>query len=102
MKPSSDLDLKRVINLLYARKGIILLGFLVISSLTAFLAANLPDIYRSSILILISPQRLPSAYVTSTVTSTVEQRIRAVSAEILSRTMLEKVVREFDLYAPKD
>ncbi len=101
MKPSYDLDLKKIVGLLYARRLVIVIAFLVISSLTAFLAASLPDIYRSSILILISPQRLPASYVTSTVTTTVEQRIRAVSAEILSRTTLEKVVREFNLYAPK-
>lgn len=100
MKASSELDLKKILNLLYARKRIILVTFLVISSLTAYLAASLPDIYRSSILILISPQRLPPSYVNSTITSTIEQRIRTTSAEILSRTRLEKVVREFNLYPP--
>ena len=101
MKASSDLDLKKILNVCSARKGIIFVTSLVIFALSAYLAVNLPDIYRSSILILISPQRLPASYVTSTVTTTIEQRIRAVSAEILSRTTLEKVVREFNLYAPK-
>ncbi len=100
MKPASDLDLKRIISVVYARRSIIIVAFLVVASLTAYLAVSLPDIYRSSILILISPQRLPTSYVNSTVTMTVEQRIRALSAEILSRTNLEKVVREFNLYAP--
>ena len=98
MKASAELDLKNVFHLLYARRRIILVTFVVISALTAFLAASLPAIYRSSILILISPQRLPSSYVASTVTTTVEQRIRAASAEVLSRTTLEKVVRQFNLY----
>ncbi|HEY7220402.1 MAG TPA: XrtA system polysaccharide chain length determinant [Candidatus Binatia bacterium] len=102
MNSSSDLDLKKIVGVLYARRQTIVVAFLVLASLTAYLAMQLPDIYRSSILILISPQRLPASYVTSTVTTTVEQRIRAVSAEILSRTMLEKVVREFNLYGPKD
>jgi polysaccharide chain length determinant protein (PEP-CTERM system associated) len=100
MKPASDLDLKRIVDLLRARWSIILVAVLVIGSLSAYLAATLPDIYRSSVLILISPQRLPPSYVRSTVTTTVAQRIRAVSEEILSRTTLEKVVREFNLYAP--
>jgi protein tyrosine kinase modulator len=100
MKPAADLDLKNILSLLYARKQIILVAFLVISSLTAYLAVSLPDIYRSSILILISPQRLPASYVNSTVTAKVDERIRALSAEILSRTNLEKVVREFNLYPP--
>ena len=98
MKASAELDLKNVFHTLYARRRIILLTVVVISALSAFLAASLPAIYRSSILILISPQRLPSSYVASTVTTTVEQRIRAATAEVLSRTTLEKVVRQFDLY----
>jgi protein tyrosine kinase modulator len=98
MKSSSDLDFQKILNLCSAHKRVIFVTSLVIFALSAYLAMSLPDIYRSSILILISPQKLPASYVTSTVTTTIEQRIRAVSEEILSRTMLEKVVREFNLY----
>jgi polysaccharide chain length determinant protein (PEP-CTERM system associated) len=71
--------------------------FLVVATLTAYLAVSLPDIYRSSTLILVTPQRLPSNYVSSTVTATIEQRMQAIAKQVLGRTMLEKVVNEFDL-----
>jgi polysaccharide chain length determinant protein (PEP-CTERM system associated) len=101
MKTSPALDLKKILNVLYVRKGMILVIALVIFTLTAYVAMSLPNIYRSSILILVSPQKLPASYVAPTVTTTVEQRVRAVSEEILSRTTLERVVREFDLYPPQ-
>jgi len=99
MKNSAELDLKNIFQILYARRRIILVTFIVISALAAFLAASLPAIYRSSILILVSPQRLPSSYVASTVTTKAAERIYAVWTEILSRTTLEKVVRQFNLYS---
>jgi len=44
------------------------------------------------------PQRVPSAYVQPTVTSSPEERLRSLTQQILSRTRLEEIVREFDLY----
>ena len=44
------------------------------------------------------PQRIPESYVRSTVTMRIEDRLRSLSQEILSRTRLETVINEFDLY----
>jgi polysaccharide chain length determinant protein (PEP-CTERM system associated) len=57
-----------------------------------------PRWYRSSTLVLVSPQKIPADYVKATVTSTVEDRLASISQEILSRTRLEQVVSEFNLY----
>ena len=58
----------------------------------------LPDLYRSSALLLIVPQRIPENLVRSTVT--VEARRAPVGHQSgdLSRTQLESIVQEFDLY----
>jgi polysaccharide chain length determinant protein (PEP-CTERM system associated) len=95
---SYGLDVRRVLNVFYVQKGFIITVFLVIFGLAAYLSVSLPDIYRSSMLILITPQKLPPSYVNSTVTSTSDQRIRTISEGILSRTRLEKIVQEFNLY----
>ena len=73
----------------------------VVFLLAVYTAIILPNIYQSSSLILVSPQRVPSSFVTSTVTTDLAERMQSIIQEILSRTQLEKIVQEFDLY-PSD
>jgi len=47
---------------------------------------------------LVQPQTVPEKYVQPTVTATVIDRLNTISQEILSRTKLEKVIQEFNLY----
>jgi len=61
----------------------------------------LPVKYRSETLIMVVPQRIPDAYVQSTVSANVEDRLRSVSEQILSRSRLERIIQDFDLY-PKE
>lgn len=98
MNPTRGLDPSQILSALYRRKDIVTAVPLVVITLATYLAINLPDVYRSSTLILVTPQRLPSNYVTSTVTSTIEQRMQAIAQQVLGRTMLEKVVHEFNLF----
>jgi polysaccharide chain length determinant protein (PEP-CTERM system associated) len=98
MNDSSQFDLTYLLTAFYKRKGVIIACFLVVSSLAAYLAVSLPNVYRSSTLILITPQKLPSSYINSTVTMSIQERIHAITQEILSRTRLEKIVEEFGLY----
>jgi polysaccharide chain length determinant protein (PEP-CTERM system associated) len=58
----------------------------------------LPKVYRATTLILVQPQRVPETYVRPTVTETVASRLNTISQEILSRTRLEQVIQEFNLY----
>jgi polysaccharide chain length determinant protein (PEP-CTERM system associated) len=95
---SAGLDLAKALNIFYRRKGIIAAVALGSVSLATYLAVSLPDVYRSNTLMLITPQRLPPSYIHSTVTSSIQQRIRAIAQQILSRGSLEKIIKDFDLY----
>ena len=59
----------------------------------------LPKVYRTSTMILVQPQSVPEKYVQSTITATVIDRLNTISQEIMSRTRLEKIIQEFNLYA---
>ena len=48
---------------------------------------------------LVVPQQIPEDYVQPTVTTRLEDRLASINQQILSRTRLEQIVREFDLYA---
>jgi len=60
-----------------------------------------PKEYRATTLILVTPQKVPEDFVRSTVTSRIEERLQSISQEIMSRTRLEQIIKEFNLY-PED
>jgi polysaccharide chain length determinant protein (PEP-CTERM system associated) len=96
-----NLDIEQLCRACWRRKGFIIAAGLVALSLASILAVSLPDVYRSSTLILITPQKLPSNYVSSTTTISIEQRVGAITQQILGRTSLEKIINEFDLFQLK-
>lgn len=99
MNTLKDVDILQLLEPIFRRKELVTAIFLVVSILGVYLAANLPNVYRSSTLILITPQGLPQNYVSSTIaTQSVEQRMRTIAEQILSRTSLDNIVREFNLF----
>ena len=93
-----EINISQILNGFYRRKWLIFCVFIVISCLSIYLAAILPAKYRSSTLILVTPQKLPSSFITSTVTTNLNERMQSIIQEILSRTNLERIVREFNLF----
>jgi polysaccharide chain length determinant protein (PEP-CTERM system associated) len=74
-------------------------GSLAIGIFTALIiSALLPDMYRSEMLVQVVPQRVPDEYVRSTVTIRTEERLSALSQQVMSRTQLERLIQEFKLY----
>jgi polysaccharide chain length determinant protein (PEP-CTERM system associated) len=70
-----------------------------ISLLTALvIAASLSNVYQSEMLIAVVPQRVPDDYVQSTVTLKTEERLGALSTQVTSRTTIEQLIQEFNLY----
>src|SRR5262245_5051429 len=80
-------------------KWLIVLPFAVGLSAMPFLARLVPKEYRSETLIRVIPQRVPDNYVRSNVTTSVENRLPAITDVILSRSWLERIILEFNLYA---
>jgi uncharacterized protein involved in exopolysaccharide biosynthesis len=58
----------------------------------------IPPTYQSSTLILVEPQKVPTSYVTPAVPGTVDDRLRTISQQIMSRTNLSKIIKEYGLY----
>jgi protein tyrosine kinase modulator len=98
MNAVTDFDISKILNTLDRRKGLIVSVFVVVASLAVYLATVLPNVYQSNALILVTPQRVPTSFVASTVTIDLSERMQSITQEIMSRTQLEKIVREFNLY----
>lgn len=80
------------------RRWWILIPLVVIGTASLFYSLSQPKRYRSETLILVVPQRIPESYVRSTVTAPIEGRLRSISEQILSRSRLEQVIKDFGLY----
>ncbi len=79
---------------------------IVIPPIFTFFAALLysstvPNMYESDMLIAIDPQRVPDEFVRSTVTLQTDRRMDALQVKVLSRTTLQQLIEEFDLYREK-
>jgi uncharacterized protein involved in exopolysaccharide biosynthesis len=71
---------------------------LIIGTATIVATSFMADRYRSETLILVVPQRVPESYVKSTVTARIEDRLPSISQQILSRTRLEQIIQDLNLY----
>ncbi len=98
MLPGRQYTPEEILRLLWCRRGIIV-GMTVLATLSAVaIGLRIPNTYKSEALILVVPQKVPESYVRTTVTTVIEERLRLISEQILSRSRLEKVILDFDLY----
>jgi polysaccharide chain length determinant protein (PEP-CTERM system associated) len=82
----------------WRRRWIIVIPALVCLYGAVVLSSRIRDMYRSEMLIQVVPQRVPDSYVQSTVTMRTEERIAALSQQVMSRTALEKIIVDMNLY----
>ncbi len=61
-------------------------------------ARTLKDLYRSETVVMMTPQRVREDIVRSTVRSTLTERIQTISQQIMSRTRLEGIIVDLNLY----
>ena len=99
MVPNKQYSIETLLEIAKRRKWLILLPAVAVGLIAALVINRLPDLYRSETLILVVPQRVPESYVRSTVTARIEDRLQAISQQILSRTRLEQIITDFNLYA---
>lgn len=98
MNSTAHLSLRDYWDIAVRRKWLIL-GILVVSlTVSAVLGVYLPRIYRSSTLILVETQKIPEHYVSSVVGGSVSERLTSIQQQVLSRTLLHRVIEEFALY----
>jgi protein tyrosine kinase modulator len=87
-----------ILGLLWRRRWLLITSVFLCSLGGLLYARSLPELYTSETLVQVLPQRVPDAYVRATVTSTVEERLKTITEVVRSRTQLEQMIQEFDLY----
>ena len=90
-----------IFQIAWRRKWWILLPAIAIAAGVAGWTRRLPDTYKSDTLIMVVPQRVPESYVRSTVTQSITDRLQSITQQILSRTRLERIIEDLNLYTDR-
>ncbi|MBW2002203.1 MAG: protein GumC [Deltaproteobacteria bacterium] len=93
-----QVEIEKYKGIALRRRWWIIIPFLLSILIGIGVSIKLPKVYRASTLILIQRQRVPSSYVQEIVSIDPEDRIRTITQQISSRTNLEKIIKEFNLY----
>ncbi len=98
VEEKQQIDIYQLLAFLWRRKWLIIFLFIPIFALAEIYILRSPRVYRAEITLSIVPQKVPSAYVRSTVSGDLESLIHAIWQEITSRRNLEALIREYNLY----
>ncbi len=101
MLPGKKYTPDDIFRILWKGKWLIVLPLLVGTAAGVLVFKRLPSKYRSETLIMVIPQRIPDTYVKPTVTGSVEDRLPTINDQIMSRSRLERIINDFDLYKPQ-
>jgi polysaccharide chain length determinant protein (PEP-CTERM system associated) len=96
--PGTEYTPELVFQIAWRRKWWIILPAIAIAAGVVQWTRSLTDLYRSDAVILVVPQQVPESYVRSTVTASVADRLQSISQQILSRTRLERIIVDLNLY----
>ena len=86
------------LHLLKVKKWLLIIPAILITVIALLVARLLPSIYESSSTILIEEQQIPQDLVRTTVTGVADERIQSLTQQILSRTKLWEIIKQFNLY----
>lgn len=98
INPGKPFNLHDYKEIFLRRVWFFIIPFVVILVGTGLYAYMAPKEYQAITLILVTPQKVPEDFVRPTVTSKIEERLQSIGQEIMSRTRLEQIIKEFNLY----
>ncbi len=98
MRNIQELSSQDYWDILRRRWLLLLPPFLLFGILGMIVVRQIPSIYVSQTLILVEPPKIPGEYVRSTAADSIESRLSTITQQIMSRTRLEKIIEDNDLY----
>jgi polysaccharide chain length determinant protein (PEP-CTERM system associated) len=96
--PGQKFTIEDVMRIARRRAWLIIVPLMIGAAVAVVYGRRLPDLYKSETVILVVPQRIPDAYVRSTVTGRIESRVATISDQLLSRSRLERIIVDLNLY----
>ena len=98
MKHDEGLSLADYASIVWRRKWLFLFVSLIVLTLGIFTIFKMPLVYRSTGIIQIEQQEIPSQWVDSTVSSVASERIQAITQLVMTSANLSNIVEKFNLF----
>ncbi len=95
---SNSLKPEQVIAIVIKRRWLVIIPVCVALLIGIYLAVAIPKVYQSKTVILVQQQKVPTDFIQSVVSSSIEERVSTISQQIMSRTNLEKIISQFKLF----
>lgn len=95
---SKQFTLQDYLDILLRRWWLIVISFIITAVIIIPIGFKLPKKYLSSTLILVEKQQIPSEYIKTTVGVDIAERMQTISQQIMSRSLLEKVITALNVY----
>jgi polysaccharide chain length determinant protein (PEP-CTERM system associated) len=96
--PGKQYSPEDIFHLIVRRAWLIIIPIAIGTAAAVTVGERLPRKYRSETLIMVVPQRIPEAYVKAAATMSIEDRLATLQDQLLSRSRLEQIILDLDLY----
>jgi polysaccharide chain length determinant protein (PEP-CTERM system associated) len=87
-----------MLRMLWKRKFIFCSVWVVISAVTYYAVKRIPAMYKAEAVVLVDSQKIPDRLVSSTIVTDPQDRLAAISVQILTNGQLQKIIQDFNLY----
>lgn len=98
LESAKKLNPEQILRLIIQKRWFLLIPFCLSLLAGIVYSIYVPRIYMAETLILVEPQRVPNAYVQSVVAENIEARVSTINQQILSRTNLNQIIKDFNLF----
>jgi polysaccharide chain length determinant protein (PEP-CTERM system associated) len=98
MLPGKKYSPEDIGQLAVRRAWFIIIPLMIGTAAAVAVGERLPKQYKSETLIMVVPQRIPESYVKSNGMSNIVERLATLEDQLLSRTRLERLILDLNLY----
>jgi polysaccharide chain length determinant protein (PEP-CTERM system associated) len=92
-------EIHQYVDIVRKRKALIALVTIGIFCCALVIARRMPNFYRSETVILVDSQQVPSTYVQSTVSTSVQDRLSTIQQQVMSPTRLKSMIDKLGLFS---
>lgn len=86
------------LDIIRRRKAVVILMTIGFFCCAAVIARRMPDVFRSQTVILVDAQQVPSSYVQSTVSTSIQDRLATIQQQVMSPTRLQNMIEKKGLF----
>ena len=96
--PQPWLSLPSILRTLWKQKLYLVGCAALVGCIAIYVVSKLPPVYYTEATVLVESQKIPEKYVSSTVSTDVQDRLATISQQLLSSDVLLKIINDVGLY----